>query len=143
MTESQKEKIQLPKVGIFACFSGASNTGSLAGMAMFEVIRRLGSEAVGVCSLPAELNKVSRQSAIVKKIDKIVVIDGCHQECARQLLNEVEIKPAIYFNIETDLGIQKLGPFTSLSFTEEQVNAAANVLITKIESLLKGGDNEG
>jgi len=31
-------------VGLFACFSGVSNTGSLTGMAALEVVRRLGNE---------------------------------------------------------------------------------------------------
>jgi uncharacterized metal-binding protein len=133
---SQKEKMTLPCVGLFACFSGGSNTGSLAGMAALEVVKRLGSDVVGVCSLPAILNEVPRQSALVKKIETIVVIDGCHQQCARDLLEMVGIRPAVYLNIEKDLGIQKLGPFTSLSFTEEQVKAVADALVTAIKSIL-------
>ena len=127
----------LPKVGLFACFSGGSNTGSLAGMAALEVVRRLGGDVVGVCSLPAVLNEVPRQSATVKKIETIAVIDGCHQACARQLLDRVGIRPAVYMNIETNLGIQKLGPFTSLSFTDEQVNAVADALVTAIRQSLR------
>ncbi|MGQ9494184.1 MAG: putative zinc-binding protein [Anaerolineae bacterium] len=127
---------KLPKVGLFACFSGGSNTGSLAGMAALEVVRRLGSEVAGICSMPAILNEVPRQSAMVKKIKTIVIIDGCHQQCAKQLLEQMGIRPAIYLNIENDLGIQKLGPFTSLSFTEEQVKTVADALVATIESIL-------
>ncbi|MGQ9627120.1 MAG: putative zinc-binding protein [Anaerolineae bacterium] len=140
---SQKDRVPLPKVGLFACFSGGSNTGSLAGMAALEVVRRLGSDVVGVCSLPAVLNKVPRQSAMVNNIETIVVIDGCHQECARELLDRVGVEPAIYLNIERDLGIQKLGPFTSLSFTEEQVNAVASALVRAIESILQRREEGG
>jgi len=130
------QKTALPKVGLFACFSGGSNTGSLAGMAALEVVKRLGSDVIGICSLPAVLNNVPRQSAMVKKIEAIVVLDGCHQQCARQLLDKVGIKPALYLNIETDLGIQKSGPFTSLSFSEEQVRAVTDALATAINSIL-------
>ena len=66
-----KQVPQLPRVGLFACFSGGSNSGSLAGMAALEVVRRLGSETVGICSLPAVLNQVPRQSALVSKKERI------------------------------------------------------------------------
>jgi uncharacterized metal-binding protein len=132
----QKDAGSLPRVGLFACFSGGSNTGSLAGMAALEAVRRLGSDVVSICSLPATLNKVPRQSALVKKMQAIVVLDGCHQQCAMQLLDKMGIKPTLYLNIEKDLGIQKLGPFTSLSFTDEQVNTVANALATAIKSIL-------
>ena len=132
MVEMQKTK--LPKVGLFACFSGASNTGSLTGMAALEVVRRLGSDAVGICSLPATLSEVPRQSALVRKIEKIVVIDGCHNQCAYKLLAGVGIKPDVYLNLEADLRIVKNGPFTSLEFTDQGVQTAADALIAAIEA---------
>ncbi|MGC8787327.1 MAG: putative zinc-binding protein [Anaerolineae bacterium] len=132
----QKDKAALPKVGLFACASGGSNTGALAAMAALEVVRRLGSDVMGICSLPATLNEVPRQSALVKKMETIVVLDGCHQQCAKQLLEMIGIKPALYLNIEQDLGIQKLGPFTSLRFTNEQVQAVTDALVTAIQSVL-------
>jgi len=126
------EKATLPQVGLFACFSGGSNAGSLAGLAALEVVRRLGGERVGICSLPAILNQVPRQSALVKKIGKIVVIDGCHNACARQLLAGVGIEPDVYLNLEQHLGIAKSGPFTSLEFTDQQVQAVADALVAAI-----------
>jgi len=126
------EKATLPQVGLFACFSGGSNTGTLTGMAALEVVRRLGGERVGICSLPALLNQVPRQSALVKKIGKIVVIDGCHNQCARKLLAGFGIEPDVYLNLEEDLGIAKSGPFTSLEFTEQQVQAVADALVAAI-----------
>jgi len=119
----------LPKVGLFACFSGGSNTGSLTGMAALEVVRRLGNETVGICSLPAVLNQVPRQSALVRKIDKIVVIDGCHNECARQLLAHKGIVPDVYLNLEEKLNLTKQGPFSSLAFTDDEVNLVADAII--------------
>ena len=124
----------LPRVGLFACFSGGSNTGSLTGMAALEVVRRLGSDRVGICSLPAILNEVPRQSAVVEKIGKIVVVDGCHNACARQLLAGAGIKPDVYLNLEEHLGIAKRGPFTSLEFTDQEVQEVANALIAAIEA---------
>lgn len=60
-----EKKATVPQVGLFACSSGDSNSGSLTGLAALEVVRRLGSERVGICSLPAVLNRVPRQSALV------------------------------------------------------------------------------
>jgi uncharacterized metal-binding protein len=124
-----KKKMALPKVGLFACFSGGSNTGSLTGMAALEVVRRMGNETVGICSLPAVLNQVPRQSALVRKIDKIVVIDGCHNECARQLLAHKGIVPDVYLNLEEKLNLTKQGPFSSLAFTDDEVNLVADAII--------------
>ena len=128
-----KQVPKLPRVGLFACFSGGSNTGSLTGMAALEVVRRLGNETVGICSLPATLNRVPRQSALVERIEKLIVIDGCHNGCARQLLTERGIAPSVYLNLETDLNFIKQGPFSSLAFTDEEVNRVADAIIAKIQ----------
>jgi uncharacterized metal-binding protein len=133
----------LPKVGIFACFSGGSNTGSLTGMAALEVVRRLGGDVAGVCSLPAVLSEVPRQSALVKKMGKIIVMDGCHNGCARRLLAGVGIEPAIYLNLEEDLGIVKRGPFTSLEFTAPEVQAVADALVKVIQASGHGATDLG
>ena len=131
-----KQVPQLPRVGLFACFSGGSNTGSLTGIAALEVVRRLGSETVGICSLPATLNQVPRQSALIKRIEKLIVIDGCHNECARMLLAKVGIVPYRYLNLETNLHFRKQGPFSSLDFTEEEVNRVVDAIITAIQEIL-------
>jgi uncharacterized metal-binding protein len=125
--------LKFPRVGLFACFSGGSNTGTLTGIAALEVVRRLGEEAVGICSLPAILNQVHRQSALVKKIEKLIVIDGCHNDCARHLLAKTDIAPSVYLNLESDLNISKQGPFSSLDFTDEEVNRVADAIIARIQ----------
>lgn len=132
--EAQK-KVTLPKVGLFACFSGGSNTGSLAGLAALEAVRRLGNETVGICSLPAVLNQVPRQSALVKQIENLMVIDGCRNACARHLLAEKGIEPDVYLNLETDLDLTKQGPFSSLAFTDDEVKRVADAIIAAGEKL--------
>jgi uncharacterized metal-binding protein len=131
-----QNKMALPRVGLFACFSGGSNTGSLTGLAALEVVRRLGSETVGICSLPAVLNQVPRQSALVRKIEKLVVMDGCHNECARQLLAEKGIVPDVYLNLETDLHLSKQGPFSSLAFTDDEVHQVADAVAAALGQVL-------
>lgn len=129
---------ELPQVGIFACFSGGSNSGTLTGMAALEAVRRLGSDLVGICSLPATLRAVPRQSALVRKIERIIVVDGCRNRCARGLLERQGITPAKYLNLEEDLGIAKSGPFTSWEFTDQEVQIVADALVAAILDLLPG-----
>ena len=91
--------MKIPKIGIAICNSGASNTGTLTGLAAFDVVKK----NIGICSLPALVNKIPRQSMLVKKIERLIVIDGCHNECAKKILNSLGIKYAGY-----DLEIKKL-----------------------------------
>jgi len=132
----QKKTAALPKAGLFACFSGGSNTGSLTGMAALEVVRRLGNDRVGICSLPAVLNQVPRQSALVQQIERLVVMDGCHNACARQLLAGVGIVPDVYLNLETDLHLSKLGPFSSLEFTDEEISQVVDAVLAAVGEAL-------
>lgn len=140
MTNAEGTIAPLPKVGIFACFSGASNTGTLAGLAALEVARRLKGKDVGICSLPALLRGVPRQSALVRKIRGLLVIDGCHNQCARKLLDGLGISPDLYLNLEQDLGLRKYGPFTSLEFTQDEVERVVEAILALLS--LKLGPQE-
>jgi uncharacterized metal-binding protein len=122
-------EIKLPKVGLFACFSGGSNTGSLTGMGALEVVRRLARETVGICSLPAILNQAPRQSALMQHVESLMVIDGCHNACAKHLLADKGILPDVYLNLEENLHLTKRGPFSSLAFTNDDVNLVADAII--------------
>jgi len=133
-----QKKMELPKVGLFACFSGGSNTGSLTGMAALEAVRRLGNETVGICSLPAILNEVPRQSAVVHQVEKLVVVDGCHNACARELLTDKGIVPDVYLNLEEDLHLTKQGPFSSLAFTDDEVKRVADAIVAAVNRCLTG-----
>ena len=132
---AQKGKVVLPKVGLFVCFSGGSNAGSLTGMTALEAVRRLGGDVANICSLPAVLSGVPRQSALVRKLEKLIIVDGCHNECARRLLEGVGIKPSAYLNLEKDLGLQKLGPFTGLEFTDEEIRIVADAIVAAVQSV--------
>jgi uncharacterized metal-binding protein len=122
-----------PKIGLVVCNSGASNTGHLTGLASLEVIKRLGSEKVGICSLPALANNIPRQTMLVKKIEHLTVIDGCRNECARKILNTLGIKYEKYLNLEYDLGINKLGPFSTMNYSREDVEKVSSAIIKKIQ----------
>ena len=125
--------MDVPKIGLVICNSGASNTGHLTGLAALEVVKRLGSEKVGICSLPALANKIPRQTMLVKKIEHLIVIDGCRNECSRKILNTLGIKYDKYLNLEYGLGIKKLGPFSTMNYSEEDVEKISSAIIKKIQ----------
>ena len=124
--------MKTPRNGLVACNSGASNTGHLTGLAALEVVKRLGSEKVGICSLPALANKVPRQDALVKSIEHLVVIDGCRNECSRRILNVLGIRYDKYLNLDYDLGIKKAGPFSTMNYSEEDLGKVSSAIIRKI-----------
>jgi uncharacterized metal-binding protein len=122
-----------PEIGLVVCNSGASNTGHLTGLAALEVVKRLGSEKVGICSLPALANNIPRQTMLVKKIEHLIVIDGCPNECAKKILNALGIGYDKYLNLEYDLGIKKLGPFSTMDYSEEDVEKVSSAIMKKIQ----------
>lgn len=126
----------LPKVGLIACNSGASNTGTLTGKVAMEIVKEMGDK-VGICSLPALANKVPRQTALVKRIPHLIVIDGCHNECAKRILSILGIDYDVYINLEKDLAIKKKGPFTSFDFIEEELEKTKSYVLEKVKEMLK------
>jgi len=119
------------EIGIIACASNASNTGRLAELVQMNLLEKLGEKA-GICSLPAIATDVPRQTNLVKSIPKLIVIDGCHNECAKNILKDAKISPALYINLEHDLGFKKEGPFTTLNYKENDVEKIINYILSKI-----------
>ena len=130
--------MKIPKIGLVICNSGSSNSGYITGLVATRLLTEFG-ENVGVCSLPAIVNRVPRQVAVVKRIPYIVVIDGCHNRCASKILDKLGIHYHVYMNLE-DLGIKKLGPFTTLKYSEEDLEKVYRVLTSRIKNLLNKRD---
>ena len=130
MNESmESSKIE---IGIIACASNASNTGSLTSRVALELAKMLG-EKVGICSLPAIATNVPRQTNLVKSIPILVVIDGCHNECAKKILDNVKINPSIYINLEYDLDFKKEGPFSTFNYKGDHVKSIVGYVLSKIK----------
>jgi len=130
--------MKIPKIGLVICNSGSSNSGYITGLAAIRLLTEFG-ENVGICSLPAIANKVPRQVAVVKRIPHIVVIDGCHNRCASKILDKLGIHYHVYMNLE-ELGIKKLGPFTTLKYSEEDLEKVYRALTSRIKDLLNKRD---
>ena len=124
-------KSKMQEIGIIACASNASNTGRLAELAQLGLLKRLGEKA-GICSLPAIATDVPRQTNLVKSIPELIVIDGCHNECAKKILNSAKISPSLYINLEHDLGFKKEGPFTTFNYKENDAENIVNYILSKI-----------
>ena len=126
----------MPRIGLLTCNSGASNTGSLTGKAAIEIIKEF--DDVGILSLPSLANNVPRQVMIAKNIQHIVVVDGCKNSCAKKVLEKLGLKYDAYLNIEKDIGIKKIGPFSSLQYSKEEIDRVKNGIKKLIEDFIKG-----
>jgi len=125
----------IPKIGLLVCNSGVSNTGTLTGIAALKIINEF--EDVGIFSLPALVNKAKRQLNLIEKTQYIIIIDGCRNLCAKKIAEKLSISCDVYLNLEYDLKIKKLGPFTSLQYSDEEVNRVKTVIeriIVKIKN---------
>jgi len=131
------KKMIMPRIGLLTCNSGASNTGSLTGIAAIEIIKEF--DDVGILSLPSLANNVPRQVIIAKYIQHIVVVDGCKNSCAKKILKKLGLKYDAYLNIEKDVKIRKIGPFSTLEYSQEEVEKVKNEIKKLIE---KVGKNE-
>lgn len=103
-----------PEIGLVVCRSNASNTG--ASKIALKIIKEH-----SILSLPALANKIHRRKTLAKQIKKEIVVDGCHNECAKNILNELGIKYDAYINLEYDLNIKKIGPFSTLLYSDDDV----------------------
>jgi uncharacterized metal-binding protein len=127
--------MKIPKIGLLICNSGSSNSGALTGIAAMEVIRDFSSDLVGICSLPALANEIPRQMLTVKNLEHPIVIDGCSNSCAKNLAEKLSLPYDAYMNLEDDLEIKKLGPFSTLLYSSEDVNQTMEAIREKIKQM--------
>ncbi len=125
----------IPKIGLLVCNSGASNSGIVSGKASIEVAEELGEDLVGICSLPALVNEIPRQLHLVKNLRHRIVIDGCHNACARNIAEKLAIPFDAYINLEDDLKMEKMGPFSSLKYSEEDIRRAKEAIKARVGQL--------
>ena len=124
-----------PKIGLLICNSGSSNSGTLTGIAAMEVIKEFGGDLVGICSLPALANQIPRQLSITKNLKHLVVIDGCSNSCAKKVAEKLDLAYDKYINLEDDLRMQKAGPFTTLQYSDEDVNKVKEAIKKRLDQL--------
>jgi len=131
--------MKAPKIGLLICNSGSSNSGTLTGIAAMEVIKELGSDLIGICSLPALANEIPRQVLTVKDLEHLIIVDGCRNSCAMEVAKKLSLSHDEYVNLENDLKIEKLGPFSTLQYSDEDLSKVTQAIKAKISQLRNGG----
>ena len=129
--------MKMPKIGLLTCNSGSSNSGTLTGIVAMEVLKELSGDLVGICSLPALANEIPRQVLTVKDLKHLIIVDGCRNSCAMKVAKKLSLSHDAYVNLENDLKIDKLGPFSTLQYSNEDVNKIKEAIKAKISQLLQ------
>jgi len=122
----RRRRKDIPEVGLVVCNSWSSNTGSLTGEAALRVIKKM--DDVVFFSLPAMATEVARQLYLAREVLHLVVVDGCKNRCALRIIEGLGIKYDAYLNVEFDMGIEKLGPFTTFQYSTNDVRRVASAL---------------
>ena len=135
------KNMKVPKIDLVICNSRASNTGELTGAAATEIIREYND--VGILSLPALANGVARQVAMAKEISHIIVIDGCKNSCAKKIADRLGLKYDACLNLGDDLGIRKIGPFSTLRCSDSEVIKVKDAIKKLIEKIKGNSHTEG
>lgn len=92
---------------VYACFGCLSNTGITAGLGSLEVVKELGLDKVGVGCLAALPLSLAPVIAKTKASKKIIMVDGCPNECSRKIVEAAGFKPAKSFMLVRDIGMSK------------------------------------
>ncbi|MGB9628440.1 MAG: putative zinc-binding protein [Thermodesulfobacteriota bacterium] len=125
--------MKVPKIGLLTCNSGSSNSGTLTGIAAMEILKEFGGDVVGICSLPALANEIPRQVLTVKDLKHLIIVDGCRNSCAMKVAKKLSLSYTEYINLENDLKIEKLGPFSTLQYSDEDVRKVTQTIKAKID----------
>ena len=119
------------KTALFVCFGGMSNVGVLTGLAGLEVMRQVGRENACIfClgGLPTRAESVLEKTAGARRI---VTVDGCHMNCARQIVEQAGFSPRHSLTLADDCGIAKK---SSLDYTEADLHTAVQAILQIIQT---------
>ena len=131
--KQEHEESEKPRVGIFYCGGAMSSAGELTGVAAFEVMQRLGTKEVGMGCVSALAARVPKHFRTMQSLEKVLVIDGCPNSCARKVVEQTGARMDAYINFGKDLKIKKIGPFKPLAYSQEDLERAVEAIIAKIQ----------
>jgi len=120
--------MKIPRIGLLACNSFSSNSGTITGMAAMQVLKEFVSEKLGLCSLPALMHEVPRPVQIARNMEHMLIIDGCANACARKTAEKLGLTRSAYLNLEHNLKIKKQGPFSTLKYSEDDIKRVADAI---------------
>ena len=131
--------MKVPKIGLLVCNSGSSSSGVSTGIAAMQVLQEFGSDMIGICSLPALANEIPRQVLTVKNLEHLIVVDGCANSCAKKVTEKLGLSYNAYINLEHDLHIKKLGPFSTLKSSSEEVKVVTDEIRARVKQFESAG----
>ncbi len=109
---------------LYAC-SGCSPVGQ----ATHELAARFSTEGVGAMACLAGVGAhLSGFVLSAKECDRLVVIDGCPQECAAKIFAHLDIHPHVHFVLSREGLTRKLGQ----RWAEEDVARAREILLERL-----------
>jgi len=128
------EEEQTPENALFCCFGCMSSVGALTGIAMLEAYRGLDKEKNGLFCTSAIAAGVPKHRKTTERAKRIIVIDGCYNQCAKKIIEREGFRVDRYLNLLKDLGIPKIGPFKPFDYREEDLKKAVNAIRTICEA---------
>lgn len=133
-TKQEHEDAEKPRVGIFYCGGAMSSAGELTAAASFEVMKRLGPKEVGMGCVSALAAGVPKHFRTMQSLERVVVVDGCPNSCARKLVEQAGSKMDAYVNLGKDLKIKKIGPFKPLAYSQEDFERAVEAILNAVKT---------
>ena len=110
---------------IFAC-SGSSNVGQITHSAALRLARNGAGKMSCLAGVGAHL---SGFVVSAKDCDKLVVLDGCDQNCALKIFEHVDIKPHVYVNLMEKGFVKRHG----VPVKEEKIEKACALVMDLIK----------
>ena len=130
----EKEK-QVPENALFCCFGCMSSVGTLTGVAILEAYKKLDKKKSGLFCTSAIAAGVPKHRKTTEQAKRIIVVDGCYNQCARKILETAGFKVDRYLNLLEDLKIPKVGPFKPFDYTAEDLDRVVNEIIGLCEEV--------
>ena len=92
---------------IFSCYTGLSDASITSASACLKVVRELGLEKVAISGLGALPLGVKPVLGKTKAAKKVITVDGCPSECARQTVEQSGFKVTRSIVLTRDTGMEK------------------------------------
>ena len=122
---------------ILAC-DGAASVGQVGQEVAVKLTREV--EGARMCCITAIAAESKPHVGIAERARKLIVINGCQNECAKKIaenLGILGISYDAYLNLEYDLGIEKIGSFTTLQYSHDDVERVNESIRNMLRQLRK------
>ncbi len=134
--ENQKNYTLLPHCGkeaenldiVLAC-DGAASVGQVGHAVAVKLTNKV--ENTRMCCLSAVAARSPTHVGIAEKAKKLIVINGCPNECASKILRQLNIKPTYEIIISKE-NVEKI---PTLDFNDDDVNRITEKIVSEVSKL--------